>query len=264
MARTAKLAAVTAGFHLPIKQAVVAASRMGIDGIQLDARHEFPPRSLTESGRRQFLHMLSELNLQVASLHLPTRRPLIDQDTLDARIEAIQQTMLFASQLKASIVTVAVGRIPTEADSPERRLSQSVLNDLARYGNHVGVCLAIRPGENDCETLKQVIGGVSGGPVGVDFDAASAVMRGEDPCQALRTLHQHVVHYRIRDGIGSVGGTGQEVELGRGEVDWYAFLPLVDETAYRGWLTVDQSAVTEPLAQTERAVGFLKQLMIGL
>ncbi len=94
----------------------------------------------------------------MASLDFPLRRPLWDAERLDARVEALKQTMEFAYELKARIVTVRLGGLPDESDVAGRSLLKAVLNDLARHGNRVGVTLAVGPGREPAARLVEVLG----------------------------------------------------------------------------------------------------------
>jgi sugar phosphate isomerase/epimerase len=109
--------------------------------VLLDARKELTPGELSETGRRQLLHMLSELELSVVALDFPTRRPLHDIERLELRLNTLRDAMQLAAQLKAKVVTVRTGRIAAEPDSPETKILIGILNDLARHGNHVGITL---------------------------------------------------------------------------------------------------------------------------
>ena len=229
-------------------------------GVQFDARDELKPDDLTDTGRRQFLHSLEELGLQVASLTFPLRRQLTDPDHLDARITAIKRAMEFARQLKASVLTIKAGRIPAEVESPDHVLMREILSDLARHGNHVGVTLAITPTHDAPQTLHDFVASIKTGLLGIDFDPAALVIGGHKPEAGLRELHESVVHFTARDGIRDVDGNGVEVPLGRGEVDWIELLALLTETGYRGWVTSIRTQGADQAGDVARGVQFLKQL----
>src|SRR5262245_17034108 len=148
-----KIAVATRCLGLPLQGSLRAAASFGAVGVQLDARDELKPGELSETGRRQFLHQFDELGLAVASLTFPTRHALYEQQHLDARLAAIRQTMQFAWQLRAQVVTVRTGRVPADKDALEYRLLVDVLADLARHGNQVGVTLALSPARDSPQAL---------------------------------------------------------------------------------------------------------------
>ena len=90
-----KIGVATAGFELPLRDAVRRASAIGAQGVLLDARREVNSVDFTESARRQFQHLLSELGLQLAAFHFPLRRPLAESKDLDQRIDALKKAMSF-------------------------------------------------------------------------------------------------------------------------------------------------------------------------
>jgi len=258
--QTLRIGVASRGFQQPLKQSLKTASDMGARGIQFDVRNELRPQDLSESGRRQFLHLLDELDLQVDSFYLPTRRSLYDLEYLDDRLAGFRSAMLFASQLGARVLTARIGRIPADTASSEYEILRQVLGDLARYGNHVGVTLAVIPSGDPAANMLQLITQITEGPVGVDFDPAGFVMSDHDPVDALRTLHALIVHMQARDGLKDIDGSGLEVPLGRGEVDWGEFVALVHEIEYGGWVTVTRSQGDDVLGDSARAIRYLRQL----
>ena len=245
----------------PVKQAIALMSRLGVEGIQLDVRDELPPSELSETGRRQLLHQLSEAGLRVASAHFPLRRPLHDPRQLDGRVAAIKKGMDFAYQLGARVLTCRLGPIPPDEAADLRRTTVEILDDLARHGNHIGVTPAISLADEPADKVRALAAEVTSGPLGIDFDPASAVIGGQDPLQAARALHDLLAHVRIRDAIRDGEGGGREVPVGRGEVPWDEFIPLLGEADFTGWLTIDRTAGDDRLGDAARAVQYLKQLM---
>ena len=244
----------------PIRQSIRAAVEIGAKGIQFDVRNELRPADLSDSGRRQLRHDLEIEGLTISSLSFPTRRSLYDPDQLEARIAGLKQTLEFAYQLRVPIVVARVGAIPQEKDSPEFKSLIEVLNEVARHANRVGATLAITPTRDSAADLKDLIDRVKDGLVGVNFDPAVFAMCGRDAVAAFRELHKHVLHITARDGVRDIDGSGQEVALGRGDVDWPELLALLTEADYRGWLTVDRSHSDDITRDAERALAYLQNV----
>ncbi|MFG0335752.1 MAG: sugar phosphate isomerase/epimerase, partial [Maioricimonas sp. JB049] len=133
MMQTLKIAVATLPFQQPIRQAVQTAATTGASGLQIDARNELRPGDLSETGRRQFLHMLSEMQLSVASVTFPVRRALQEPEALDARIAALKQAMDFAYQLKARVLTTRLSDLPDDPDSRSAVTLQEILEDLSSH-----------------------------------------------------------------------------------------------------------------------------------
>ncbi len=256
-----RFAVATSRFGRPLRDIPRLAADTGAAGVQFDARTELRPDDLSETGRRQLLHALAERELSVASLRLPLRRPLYDLEHLDARIAALKQAMQFAWDLKARIVTCQIGRIPADSATSEHQRLQEVLEDLASYGNHVGITLSITPAGDSAEELRTLLGGITTGPLGIDFDPAACVLSRQHPGNTLRDLHSLVTHITIRDALGMREGGGREVPVGRGEVDWDLQVAQYDEMNYKGWLSVLRHEGDDPAGDAARAITYLTNVV---
>ena len=242
----------------PIRQAIRAAVELKAAGIQFNARHELRPNDLSDSGRRQLRHDLEIDGLTISSLTFPTRRSLHDPDQLDARISGLKQTLEFAYQLRVPIVVARVGVIPSDKESDDYKLLVQALNEIARHGNRIGATLAITPTRDSAADLKELISKVTDGLVGINFDPAIFAMCGHDAVAAFRELHKHVLHITARDGVRDIDGSGQEVALGRGDVDWPELIALLAEADYRSWITVDRTSGSNEFQDAARALTYLQ------
>jgi len=258
-----RLAVATSRLSPELRRAIDLAGQTGATGLQFDARNQLKPAELSETGRRQLLHSLSERNLQVAALSFSLRRPLHDEEQLDARLAAIQQAMQFAWDLKARVLTCRIGRIIEEADSREGIRQREVLADLARHGNRVGVTFSITPAGDSPEALRSLLDAIDEGPLGIDLDPAERVMSRQNPIGSLRDLHDAVTHLTLRDAIRDADGAGRETVLGRGEVPWDELIATLDEMNYAGWLTLDRREGDNPAGDLQRAVAFVSQVAAG-
>jgi sugar phosphate isomerase/epimerase len=257
------IAVATRRFLQPLKQSLQTAAKIGAGGVQLDVRNELNPADLSETGCRQLLHYLDELSLDVSSLSFASRKRLFDLDNIEPRLEAVRTAMQFAFRMQARFLTVQVGRIPSEGESTDYQMLSEILNDLAKYGNHVGSTLLITPSGDSAESLLQLISTVTQGPIGINFDPAPFVFSGQNPLEALRVLHSSVMHIRVRDALSDIDGNGLEVPVGRGEVVWDEFLALLEEAGYQGWLTIDRTQGDDKTGDIANAVQFLRNVAFG-
>src|SRR5436305_2884221 len=60
-----KLAVRLESLGLPLRRALFEAGRMGVAGIQVDAVGDLSPNQLSETGRREFRHMLRAHNVEL-------------------------------------------------------------------------------------------------------------------------------------------------------------------------------------------------------
>ncbi len=258
-----KIAAAAHCFGRPLKELIQSAAEIGVRGLQFDARNELKPSELSETGRRQLLHSMNELDLSVASLTFPIRRSFYDQEQLDGRIAATKAAMEFAFQMKSRVVTARIGKIPAEPDSPEYVMLCDVMNELARYGNRIGTIFCVTPTNDSPDTIRQLLSRIVDGLIGINYDPATFIMTGHDPIEAFRELHDVIHHIQIRDALRDIDGSGIEVPVGRGEVPWDELLAMIDDAKYLGWLTVDRTAGDDKLADITRAANYLHNVALG-
>lgn len=257
-----QIAVATASFRQPVRQSIDTAARSKASGVQFEARHELPVADYPATARRQLLHELDERRLKVAALTFPLRRQLHDPDQLDRRIEAVRNAMQFAAQLRCKILTLDAMRAPA-ADSREAQRLDNVLNDLAKFGNHVGVTVTLTPVGEPPDSLIGILNRVRQGPVAVDFDPAGCIRSGRDPIADLREYAGCVGHLQIRDALRGRDGDGKETAVGRGEVDWPALLALVQEIGYVGWMTARRTDGNDPVGDVTRAVEYVRCVALG-
>ncbi|MEZ6056773.1 MAG: sugar phosphate isomerase/epimerase [Planctomycetaceae bacterium] len=256
-----KLAIPTASFKLPLRQALQSASRLQVEGVQFDIRDEVRATDFGETACRQLRHHVDELRLKIASVTLPTRRPLCDKEHLDLRIQAVRNGLEFARRLGANVLTVRIGPLPEDVASAEARMMLEIISDLVAHGNRVGTTLALSTVGNSAERLRQLCREVSTGAVGLDFDPAGCIFGGRKPHDELRSLHGLVSHVVARDGMRTDLGHGVETAVGAGEVAWEELLATLAEMDYDGWLTPQRTAGENQLDDILRAIKFVRNVM---
>jgi sugar phosphate isomerase/epimerase len=165
--------------------------------------------------------------------------------------------------LRSRALTVRAGRLPEESDAAGLARLRDVLRDLSRYGNHIGVVLALTSAGDPPAVLVNLISEIKDGPLGIDFDPAGCALAGRSAAAHLREAHRGVTHVQVRDAIRDTDGTGREVPVGRGEVDWPEILALLGEIAYTGWLTVRRTSGEDVPGDCVRAVTFLRSVAAG-
>jgi sugar phosphate isomerase/epimerase len=258
-----RFAAATRCWRGPLPDTLRAVARLGATGVQFDLVQELPPTALSDTGRRDFLHLLGELGLQVGSAVVPLRQPLFVEEELDRRLDTLRAAMKFAALLKCSTVCFRCGRIPDDDAAPQTQLLREVISDLARHANHVGVTLAVMPIDDPPARLTSFLGAIQTGPLGIDFDPAQFVMQGESSTAALRELHRLVVHLQLRDGVRDFRGGGSETVVGEGAVDWIELFALLGEMEYRGWLTAIRTQGEDRAGDVGRALQAAQKLLLG-
>lgn len=255
-----RLAAELAGLDQPAQMALQTAAELGVQGVEIDARGDFSPSRLSQTGLRQLRKVLDDARLRVSAVGFRTRRGYYDSAELDARIEATKRAMHLAYALGASVVVCRIGRVPP-ADSPEWNLLGEVMNDLGREGQRTGAILAAETGHDSPADLARLIETLQPGAIGVDLDPGALVLAGHSPHDAVEALGRSIVHVHLTDARRDTSwGSGRLVTLGEGSVDYASLLGSLEARDYRGWLTIRAPDDGNPQDAVAQAVRFLRKL----
>ena len=261
MSNRVKISVATYEFGQDLRQSLHTAMNMQANGVQFDLRNQLRPSDYGETARRQLKNYLSERNLLPASACFPLRGPLFEQERLEERLAAIRGAIEFASKLRLRTLTLRIGRLP-EIDSKEfQNLVFPVVQDLATHGNLHGVTICVIPSGDSSEKLSKLLDLVKTGPLAIDADLAGWVLSGRNTVAELRAFNAVIGHVEIRDGVRDVDGIGQEVPVGRGEIDWDEVAALLFEMNYQGWLNVKRTTGEDKIGDSSRAIQYLRNLM---
>ncbi len=256
-----KIGIQLASLRLPFRKAVVAAARLGAAGVEIDARGEFRPGELGQTGLREVRRLLDDSGLRVAAVGFQTRRGYDVPDEIDRRVTATKAAMKFAAELGASVVFNQLGHMPGEPKGPAWNLLVQTLSDLGNYGQHIGATLAAQTGTESGADLARLIAALPPGAIGVDLDPGNLIINGFSPLEAVEAVGAQVLHVHARDGVRDLArGRGLEVPLGRGSADFPALLAALEERPYRGYVTIARADAEDPEFEIGEAVKFLKTL----
>ncbi|MHB8901285.1 MAG: sugar phosphate isomerase/epimerase family protein [Thermoguttaceae bacterium] len=256
-----KIGVELASLGLPARQALAMAADLGVDAVELDARGDFAPRNLSETGLRQLKKMLSDLRLRVASVSFRTRRGYDIPADLDARVEATKEAMRLAAQLGARVVVNQVGRIRSGQGGGDDSLLVEVLTDLANYGNFAGALLAAETGSEPAEELARLMERLPEGLIGVDLNPGNLSAAGFAPTEAIQALGERILHVHATDGFCDLATRrGEHVPLGTGATDFPLLLGVLEEYGYQGYYIVRTDGSGDPRAAAANAVEYLRKI----
>jgi sugar phosphate isomerase/epimerase len=257
-----RIGLVLESLGLPLRNGLNLAGGLGVQGVQVDAVGDLAPDSLSQTGRKEFRHLLRTLNLELTALNCPLRHGFDVEQGLEARLAYVQKVLNLAYDLGPRITVAFAGSIPQEENHPVRDLLKESLTTLARHGDRVGATLALETGREPPAVTRALLAAVTTGAVGVNLDPASLIANGSDPGAAVRELQQLIVHTHARDARpGRADRGSQEVPLGHGDIDWTAYLGALEEIDYRGWLTLKRGPSPDPVADIRAGVTFLRRLL---
>jgi sugar phosphate isomerase/epimerase len=249
---------------LPLRKGLAEAARLGVPGVQIDARGDLSPDNLTATGRREFRNLLKAHNLELTALGCPLRRGLDSTEDQQPRLEHVRAVMSLSYDLGPRLTVVQAGAVPGEGEAEAVRgavLRESLL-DLSRYGDRTGTKLALETGLESGEALAAYLKGYDTGSLAANLDPANLLLHGFDPYESVHALTTLIAQVHARDARRSTASrTAQEVPLGRGDIDWLRFLEVLAEVEYRGWLVVERETGTDRIADMAAGVEFLRRMI---
>lgn len=257
-----KLGVVLESLGKPLRNALPLIGQLGLHGIQFDAVGDFHPDKLTQTGRREVRHLVTAQQLEIAALYCPLRYGLDVPEHHEGRSQLVKKVMQLAYDLGPRIAIVSAGEVPADEKSEAYALMRNSLSDLGRYGDRIGVRLALEAGFEPPEALKKILDSLNTAGLAVNIDPAIAVLQRRNPGQMVREFSSLVAHVNARDArAGRADRAGNEAPLGAGHVEWTEFLSALEEVGYRGWLTIKRGPTPDPLVDLKAAVGFLRTLV---
>lgn len=224
------------------REAIRSAARWGARGLVLDAAGDFGPDRLGHTGRRDLRHLLTSVELTLAAMSLPTRRPFDTEDQLPERVARADGAFALAYELGARLVLVQVGAIPPREEPERAQVFRRAIGELGRRAEHRGVLLALEAGLDPSGVLHTFLEELGMPFVVASVDPATLLRRGIDPVRTVQELGSRVAHVYASDATGNVtvGAAGHPRGAGfpAGALDWEAYLGALEEVNYRGFVTI--------------------------
>lgn len=265
--------------RMPIPQALKAAADMNVRGIQLYATSgEMAPENMGAAKRRQFLHMVKDAGLKISALCGDLGHGFGDASLNPGLIERSRLIMELAKELEANIVTTHIGVIPSSPHHERYKIMQAACSELAMFAHDLDGYFAIETGPEPSDVLKSFLDGISSPGIAVNLDPANLKMViNESPQEAVNNLKQYIVHTHAKDGrqlyyknpemvYGLIPNDNpapsfMETPLGEGDVDFPSYLKALRDTGYNGFLTIEREVGSNPRADIEKAVRFLRSII---
>lgn len=268
------------GVHLDV------AHDLGVPTVHLHSPHK---ATRTEANAAAFRERLAELGIKISVVFagfdgesyadIPTTQRtvgLFPEATRAARLEELKEIADFARLLSSDETSYAPGPIPvglhvgfvphdqqSEGFAQIVAATQAICDHCAPHGQAVH----LETGQEPAGVLLEFLAAVDRPNLGVNFDPANMILYGcGEPLPALEQLGRHVrsVHCKDARWSDSPGETwGQEMPLGEGDVNFRAFLDVLDDIDYRGPLTIEREIPQEPDRQ-KAEIGAALELLRSL
>ncbi len=267
-------------FRLPAPQALEAARKLGVQGIQAYATYgDLSPQNLNKEKRNAFLRMVKDNGLVISALCGDLGHGFGDPEKNPKLIEDSKRILDLAKELETDIVTTHIGVVPQDPTHPRYAIMQDACGQLAQYADSVKAHFAVETGPEIALTLCSFLDSLHSTGVGVNMDPANLVMvTGDDPANAVHTLKKYIVHTHAKDGRKLMDKDPEkiygiafdeavidqafiELPLGEGDVPFARYIKALEDIGYQGFLTIEREVGAQPQRDIETAVQFLRGLM---
>jgi sugar phosphate isomerase/epimerase len=174
----------------------------------------------------------------------------------------IQADADVAQRLGLKLVTFHAGFLPHEESDPTFPKLQSRVRQVADLFAARGIGIGLETGQEQAETLLAFVKKLDRRNVGVNLDPANLLLYDKgDPVAAVRTLGPWLRQCHIKDAVRTkVPGTwGEEVPVGKGQVDWKAFFQALKEVGFAGNLCIEREAGNQRVVDIRSAREYVEQ-----
>ncbi len=245
---------------VPFRRALTEARKLGATGVELDAVGDLAPRALSQTGRREFKHLLHSHDLELAALGCPLRHGLDVAENQQRRIEHVSEVLSLSFDLGARLAVAPLAPLPeTETAQP---LLREALAAIGRHGDRIGATLAFETGPASGAALQPFLASIDSGSLAACLSPGDLLAHGHDPEASARALAARVVYIRATDARHVGVGRGiRLVPLGHGDIDWLSMLATLEEIGYHGWLMVQTAGGADALAEAAAGIAFLRRLV---
>lgn len=269
-------------FRLPVPEAIQKAVAIGAQGFQMYATYgEHSPEHMTPAKIRELLDRMHSNGLVFSALCGDLGRGFGHAEENPALIEKSKRILDLAKELGTDVVTTHIGVVPSDKTVDRYKIMQEACYELSRYADSIGSHFAIETGPETSAVLKEFLDALGSTGVAVNLDPANLVMvTGDDPVKAVHNLKKYIVHTHAKDGVKLADVPSEmiygvtpmpedmknitcfrEEPLGKGGVDFPAYLRALEEIGYRGFLTIEREAGNDPAKDIGEAADFLRGVM---
>ncbi len=266
-------ASVDAGLGVRLE----VAHELGVPTIHLHTPHR---ESRTQTRAQEFQRRLAELGIRVTCVFagfqgesyadIPTVSRtvgLVPKETRRARAQELNEIADFARLLDVDVVGVHIGFVPHDRASADYQDVLTVARAACDHLKKNMQALHLETGQEPADVLLGFLQDVKRDNLFINFDPANMILYGcGEPIPALRTLGKYVRSIHCKDATWSKEpgkSWGAEVPIGKGDVNFEAYLRTLAEIGYEGPLTIEREIPQEPArqkAEITSAIGVLNKI----
>ena len=255
-----RLGVVLESLRLNIKEGIKTASALGFKGIQINAtQNELSPEDLSQTGRRELKRILDISKLHLCALSGELGAGFINENQFDFLIKRTKQIINLALDLQTTIITIQIGKIPTETGSAHWNTVSSVLNEIGMHAENYGCRLAARASFDSFSTVKEYLTSLQTQGIRLIYDPATFMLNNLDPIKGLYELHEYIEHTSLWDTRQTGEGRNIEVPIGEGVTPVEEFVSTLESIGYYGFYVINSKGTPQPIESIKKGREFLER-----
>src|SRR6516164_5490521 len=158
------------------------------------------------------------------------------------RLERFQWALERTRALGLTDLMLHAGFIP-EVGNPDRKAFLDTLARVSELARFRGITVAFETGQETAELLRQTLDELRCPNLKVNFDPANMLLYDKgDPLRAVEILGPDIRSVHVKDANRPLvpGQWGEEVPLGKGQVNIRQFVATLKKVGYRGPLCIER------------------------
>lgn len=181
------------------------------------------------------------------------------------RLERFQWALERTRALGLSDLMLHAGFIPEPRD-PDRKPFLDTLLKVSDLAKAKGITVAFETGQETADLLRRTLDELQCPNLKVNFDPANMLLYDKgDPLRAVEILGPDIrsVHVKDANRPTTPGQWGEEVPLGKGEVNIRQFIRTLKAVGYRGPLCIEREVGNQEqrLADIAHGIRYLKECL---
>jgi sugar phosphate isomerase/epimerase len=176
--------------------------------------------------------------------------------TWEQNLKNIRACAALAKKMGLKLVTFHAGFLPPDESHPTFAKMLQRLDEVANIFMVQNILLGLETGQETAHELADLLHKLNHPNIGVNFDPANMILYDKgDPVKALHILAPWIRQVHIKDAKRTkVPGTwGEEVPLGKGEVDWHAFFSTFKHVIFNVNLAIEREYGNNRIADIRTA-----------
>ena len=181
------------------------------------------------------------------------------------RLERFKWALDRTQELGLTDIMLHAGFLPEPGD-PDRKPFLDTLTKVSELGHARGMTVGFETGQETADLLRRTLDDLKCPNLKVNFDPANMILYDKgDPLRAVEILGPDIRSVHVKDANRTkVPGTwGEEVPLGKGQVNIRQFIKTLQKVGYRGPLCIEREVGDQEqrLADIAHGIKFLRECL---